>query len=80
MTSKVKLINKLLNNPQNLNYSEIETLFKNNKYIIKEWKWSHKRIIFKENPKVFATIAIHNNDCKFSGKKSLQELYKLTNE
>jgi hypothetical protein len=36
MTNKKKLIEKLINSPQNLKYSEIETLFNNDEHII-EW-------------------------------------------
>jgi hypothetical protein len=37
MTSKEKIIEKLKNSPQNLRYSEIETLFENDNFII-EWR------------------------------------------
>jgi hypothetical protein len=36
MTSKEKIIEKLKKNPQNLRYSEIEILFNNNDYVIRE--------------------------------------------
>ena len=80
MTQKEKLIEKLLNRPTSLRYNEIESLFKNERYIIKEWKWSHKRIIFKKDASKYITIAIHNNDCKISWKIALQEFYLETNK
>ena len=36
MTNKNKLVEKLMNAPQNLRYSEIETLFQNENFEI-EW-------------------------------------------
>ena len=80
MTSKEKLVEKLLTRPANLRYSQIETLFKNSRYVIREWKWSHKRITFKGDTSKYVTIAIHKNDCKLSWKIALQEFYLLTQE
>jgi hypothetical protein len=36
MTSKDKLIEKFKNTPQNIKYKEIETIFQNDDFIIKE--------------------------------------------
>jgi len=77
MTQKEKLIEKLLNRPTSLRYNEIESLFKNDNFIIKKWKWSHKIIVFKANQRHFVTIAIHNNDCKKHYKEDLRDLYKF---
>lgn len=80
MTQKDKLIEKLNKNPQNVNYFDIEKLFNNENYIIKNWwKWSHKMIIHKETKK-YVTIAIHNNDCKIKYKRKLKEFYNITNK
>lgn len=79
MTSKEKIIKKFIENPWVLKYQEIEKLFEKNKYIIKQWKGSHKRIIYIENPKIYVTISLHNNDCKLFYKKALREFYLKTN-
>jgi hypothetical protein len=72
-----KLLQKLENSPQNVNYFEIETLFKNEHFKIIDWKWSHKRIIYKKDPKMFVSFALHENDCKVPYKKQLNRLYKF---
>ena len=77
MWSKEKIIEKLYKSPQNVSYFEIETLFKNDDFSIVDWKWSHKRIIYKKNPKMFVSFALHNNDCKLPYKKQLGKLYKF---
>jgi hypothetical protein len=66
-----------MNNPHSLNYFKIETLFQNEDFSIRKWKWSHRLIIYKKNPRYFAVIAIHWNDCKNCYKDDLKKLYKF---
>jgi predicted RNA binding protein YcfA (HicA-like mRNA interferase family) len=68
----------LMNAPQNLKYSEIETLFQNENFEIEWWKWSHKLITYKKDKNKCITIPIHWNDCKRTYKIKLKEFYKLT--
>ena len=74
MTSKEKLIEKLLNRPTSLRYNEIIKLFTTDNYIIRQGKWSHIFIVNK-NSKDYESIAIHNNDCKDVYKKKLSKFY-----
>lgn len=74
MTNKKKLIEKLINSPQNLKYSEIETLFNNDEHIIEWGKWSHK-IISNIVKWTSITIPIHNNDCITIYKRKLRKFY-----
>jgi hypothetical protein len=77
MWNKEKILEKLENAPQNIKYKEIETLFNNEDFKIIDWKWSHKRIIYKKSPEHYVSFALHNNDCKLPYKKCLRELYKF---
>ena len=78
MTKQEKVIDKLLTRPTSLKYSEIESLFKETKYIIEQRKWSHKKISLKDDEELYVIIPIHNNDCKEVYKIKLKKFYLLT--
>lgn len=80
MTKQDKIIEKLLNRPTSLRYSEIEKLFDNKKFKIEERKWSHKKITLLNDENKYIIIPIHNNDCKEIYKIWLKKFYLLTRD
>ncbi len=78
MTKQDKVIEKLLERPISLKYSEIEKLFLNNRFKIEQRKWSHKKITVKEEEEKYIIIPLHNNDCKYVYKIQLKKFYLLT--
>jgi len=80
MTSKEKIIEKLLTRPTSLKYKEIETLFSNSKYTISNRKGSHRKIELNKDNSLYIIIPLHNNDCLDTYKVKLKKFYILTNE
>jgi hypothetical protein len=77
MWNKDKILKRLEENPQNVKYKEIRTLFDDNDFEFEKWKWSHRTITYKKKPAYYVTFSLHNNDCKLVYKKFLRELYKF---
>ena len=78
MTKEEKIIEKLLNRPLSLKYSEIENLFIDDRFKIEQRKWSHKKITLKEEEEKYVIIPLHKNDCKDVYKIQLKKFYLLT--
>ncbi len=78
MTKQEKIIEKLLERPTSLKYSEIENLFNNEKFKIEQRKWSHIKITLIEDEEKYINIPLHNNDCKDVYKIKLKKFYLLT--
>jgi hypothetical protein len=78
VTSKSKIVKKLLNNPKSVRYSEIETIFINDdRFEIKRRKWSHKSIVNIETWGA-VIITLHWKDCEDVYKDKLKKFY-ITN-
>jgi len=74
MTSIEKLIKKFLENPKSLTYNEIEKIMLKSGFVVKWWKWSHKKVKNTKTNKSIM-IPIHNNDCTRVYKEDLREAY-----
>jgi len=75
MTKKEKILQKFLENPEYIKYSELEYILLNNWFEKIDAKGSH--IKFKNKFLINdIIIPLHNNDCKWFYKKQVYKILK----
>lgn len=75
MSKKKKLLNKFLDRPESVGYSEVKGLLFDFGFGLESKKGSHRKFRHQENG-LIVVVSVHGRDCKRRYKTYIAEIFK----